>query len=69
MNKQAKIALISSLLIVGILAAVLVFGTHYQCYDSIDNDGDGKIDYPNDYGCSSYYDNSEAPNPQCSDSN
>ncbi|MCC7436847.1 hypothetical protein IT402_03185 [Candidatus Nomurabacteria bacterium] len=31
----------------------------YQCNDGIDNDGDGKVDYPNDPGCSSYYDNDE----------
>jgi len=30
-----------------------------QCRDSIDNDGDGLIDYPNDPGCASRYDNSE----------
>ncbi len=31
----------------------------YQCNDGYDNDGDGRIDYPNDPGCSSYYDDSE----------
>jgi hypothetical protein len=30
-----------------------------QCNDRIDNDGDGKIDYPNDPGCSSIADNNE----------
>jgi len=33
--------------------------TTTQCNDSIDNDGDGLIDYPNDTGCSSALDNSE----------
>ncbi len=33
--------------------------TTYQCNDGYDNDGDGRIDYPNDPGCSSYYDNDE----------
>ncbi|MDP3785183.1 MAG: hypothetical protein Q8R12_03885 [bacterium] len=31
----------------------------YQCSDSIDNDGDGLIDFPNDPGCSSSSDNNE----------
>ncbi|MBP6858083.1 MAG: DUF11 domain-containing protein [Candidatus Pacebacteria bacterium] len=31
----------------------------YQCNDGYDNDGDGKVDYPNDPGCSSYNDNDE----------
>src|SRR5262249_39650325 len=30
-----------------------------QCSDGIDNDADGKIDYPSDPGCSSPIDNSE----------
>lgn len=31
----------------------------YQCNDGIDNDLDGRIDYPNDIGCTSYNDDSE----------
>ncbi len=31
----------------------------YQCNDGYDNDGDGRVDYPNDPGCSSAYDNDE----------
>lgn len=38
-----------------------------QCQDGIDNDADGKVDYPNDPGCSSPTDVTEAPNPACSD--
>jgi len=48
-----------------------------QCDDGIDNDGDGKIDFPNDPGCDSKEDNDETDNtqppgggngpPQCSD--
>jgi hypothetical protein len=44
-----------------------------ECFDGIDNDGNGCADYPTDTGCSSSSDNSEAggtcqtPNPQCSD--
>jgi len=37
-----------------------------QCQDSLDNDSDGKVDYPNDPGCSSATDNDEtdvAPPP------
>lgn len=30
-----------------------------QCSDGIDNDNDGRIDYPNDYGCTSSQDNDE----------
>jgi uncharacterized repeat protein (TIGR01451 family) len=37
-----------------------------QCQDGIDNDGDGKIDFPEDPGCSSPSDNDETT-PQCSD--
>ena len=42
------------------------------CSDSIDNDYDGKIDYPQDPGCSSAQDNDETDGPpllvyQCSD--
>jgi hypothetical protein len=32
---------------------------HAQCSDGIDNNGDGKIDYPNDPGCSSPSDDTE----------
>jgi hypothetical protein len=45
-----------------------------QCSDGVDNDGDGKIDYPNDPGCTDAQDNTESPDPstpppaaQCSD--
>lgn len=34
-----------------------------QCSDGVDNDGDTKIDYPADPGCTSAADNTEAPNP------
>lgn len=36
-----------------------VINTVYQCNDNIDNDGDGRVDYPNDPGCSSLTDNDE----------
>lgn len=43
-------------------------GTH-QCNDGIDNDGDGKIDFPDDPGCTNATDDSEdsLAAPQCSD--
>jgi hypothetical protein len=38
------------------------------CSDGVDNDHDGAVDYPDDLGCSDWYDPSEAPAPpQCSD--
>ena len=44
-----------------------------QCSDSIDNDGDGAIDYPADAGCSSALDNDESnpitPIAECVDVN
>ncbi len=39
-----------------------------QCADEIDNDGDGKIDYPADPGCTSLTDDDETDPPkQCAD--
>jgi hypothetical protein len=42
-----------------------------QCSDGVDNDQDGKTDFPADPGCSSVTDESESPDPprrpQCSD--
>ncbi len=38
-----------------------------QCADGLDNDNDGKIDYPNDKSCSSLTDNDETFPQQCSD--
>ncbi len=34
-----------------------------ECSDSVDNDSDGEIDYPNDPGCSSYADDDETDPP------
>lgn len=36
---------------------------YYQCNDGVDNDSDGKTDYPADPGCTSSTDNTESPNP------
>ena len=39
-----------------------------QCQDGIDNDGDGKTDFPQDPGCSNNQDDDEGPfNAQCGD--
>ncbi len=49
------------------LAAEYIVGT-YECFDGIDNDGDGAKDYPADAGCSDYADSSEeAVGSACSD--
>jgi len=37
------------------------------CADGIDNDGDGRADYPADKGCESAADTQEEPNNRCSD--
>lgn len=45
-------------------------GTVMQCDDGLDNDGDGKIDFPNDPGCDDAWDNDETDvvgPPKCSD--
>lgn len=34
-----------------------------QCSDGVDNDGDGRVDFPADPGCSSASDDSESPDP------
>lgn len=39
-----------------------------QCSDGVDNDGDGRVDYPVDRGCVNGADTSESPDPpECSD--
>lgn len=43
------------------------FNSLAACRDGVDNNGDGKIDYPNDPGCTSANDTSELQNdPSCS---
>ncbi|MGH8571353.1 MAG: DUF7594 domain-containing protein, partial [Gammaproteobacteria bacterium] len=42
-------------------------GAAPQCSDGADNDGDTKIDFPNDPGCTDANDNDETDLPQCSD--
>ena len=36
-----------------------------QCSNGVDDDGDGKVDYPADAQCAAPADNSEAPAPAC----
>ena len=38
-----------------------------SCEDGLDNDGDGRTDYPNDSGCTGRSDDTENPNPACDD--
>jgi len=63
MDKRAKIALISSLVLITLLALGMVMGASRkalpECKDGIDNDGDGYKDYPADPGCTSKTDNDE----------
>ena len=52
-------------IVVALACLIVVFAgsgsanDHRQCLDTRDNDGDGKIDYPNDPDCNSRGDNSE----------
>ena len=59
MDKQAKIALIGSLLLMGILIVGLVAAKppRTQCRDGIDNDGDTFVDL-SDPGCKNKKDKS-----------
>ena len=66
MDKNGKIALISTLFVVSLLAAGMVAAAKgsggkkiAECSDGIDNDSDGLVDYPADPGCISTGDNSE----------
>jgi hypothetical protein len=49
---------------VRVLETGLVVNLGPECQDGIDNDGDGKVDFPNDPQCKSRDDDSEAP--ECS---
>lgn len=49
------------------ISTLTCFNSSPACRDGIDNNGDGKIDYPNDPGCASANDTSETQNdPSCS---
>lgn len=59
MDKKAKIASISALVLALLVLALVVFAAPKKCNNGIDDDNDGLIDYPADPGCSSTSDNSE----------
>src|SRR3989338_2219852 len=66
--KKHELFILIGVLVVGILVATLVMAaTPRQCNDRVDNDGDTRIDYPNDPGCSSPSDGSELSTVQCDD--
>lgn len=69
MNKKAKIALMTALVLVAILMVSIAMAAKPQCKDGQDNDGDGLIDYPADPGCSSPNDRNEynVPLDSCAD--
>ena len=59
MNKKGRAILITSILVVALLAVIFVNAAPKQCNDGLDNDGDGLTDYPNDPGCTGNSDNNE----------
>ncbi|MBN1502196.1 hypothetical protein JW930_01520 [Candidatus Woesearchaeota archaeon] len=70
MDKKAKIALVSALVVAAlILAAIVVAAPRAKkaCSDGFDNDGDSYIDWPADPGCANKNDNSELGTVECDD--
>jgi len=64
LDKKAKIAVISALVLVAVLLVSIAIAKPgptgvAKCKDNLDNDGDGYTDWPSDPGCSSRNDNSE----------
>lgn len=59
MDKKARIAAISALVVVMSIVAIMVFAAPKQCNNGSDDDNDGLVDYPADPGCSAANDNSE----------
>jgi hypothetical protein len=49
------------------LSEPCIVGGVQGCSDGLDNDGDTLTDFPNDPGCSSYFDETEDPDPECWD--
>ncbi len=69
MNKKAisKAAIIVIVVVIILIILAIYIGSRRaglspreQCRDGVDNDGDSKIDYPSDSGCTNKFDNSEA---------
>ncbi len=67
--REHEVLVLVAVLVFGILIGKYVFGGSSNapaCSDGKDNDGDGKIDYPADPGCSSKNDKSELnPSVEC----
>jgi len=59
MDKKAKIATITALVIAMSILALTVFAAPKKCNNGVDDDNDGLVDYPNDPGCSGKQDNTE----------
>ena len=65
MDKKAKIATITALVIVLSVVALMVYAAPKKCNNGVDDDNDGLVDYPNDPGCSSTSDNTETGTAIC----
>ena len=59
MDKKAKIATISAIVISLVALAVFVYAAPKKCMNGVDDDNDGLADWPTDPGCSSKTDNTE----------
>lgn len=59
MDKKAKIATLTALVIAVSIVALMVYAAPKKCNNGVDDDNDGLIDYPNDPGCSGSRDNTE----------
>ena len=67
MHQRRRAALAVLMLLTALLSGLSFFtapaaqATHgTQCHDGLDNDLDGQIDYPNDFGCTGYTDTTES---------
>ena len=68
--KAHELVVLAAVFVIGILIGTLVIAgprAPAQCQDGLDNDGDTRIDYPNDPGCTSKRDNNERGTAQCDD--
>lgn len=65
MDKKAKIATVSALVIVIVMMAMIVYAAPKKCNNRIDDDNDGLVDYPNDPGCNGPQDNTETGTAIC----
>ncbi|MBI3026984.1 hypothetical protein HYY70_02630 [Candidatus Woesearchaeota archaeon] len=65
MNKKAKIATITALVIAISVIALMVYAAPKKCNNGVDDDNDGLVDWPTDPGCSSKTDNTETGTAIC----